>query len=299
MSTILITGGSGLIGSALTAHLRQGGHEVRWLGRAVAGSDGVAGFAWHPRLGAPDEAVRDVEHVVHLAGAPIADKRWSKDRVRELTTSRTAGPEALWQAAQRTGWRPRSFVSASGSGWYGAGRWNTPLAEEAPSGKDVIAGITTAWEAAADRWSPHARVVKLRTPIVLARTGGALPRLVRLARLGLAATLGDGRQVMTWVHLNDLVSAYSAALFNTDLRGAYNVAAPEQPDSRTFIRTLTHVLHRPFVMPAVPGIALRVALGGIADVLLGGGPMRTERLEATGWRCAHPGLEAALRDLLR
>lgn len=299
MSTILITGGSGLIGSALTAHLRQGGHEVRWIGRAARRSNGVSCFAWHPQLGAPDEAVRDVEHVVHLAGAPIADERWSKDRVRELTTSRTDGPQALWQAAQRTGWRPRSFVSASGSGWYGAGRWNTPLAEEAPPGHDVIANITTAWEDAADRWSTHARVVKLRTPVVLARTGGALPRLARLARLGLAAPLGDGRQVMTWVHLNDLVSAYSAALFNTDLRGAYNVAASEQPDNRSFMRTLAHALHRPFVMPAVPGFALRLVLGDMADVLLGGGPLRTERLGSTGWRCTHPTLEAALHDLLR
>lgn len=299
MGTILITGGSGLIGSALTAHLRQGGHEVRWIGRTATGSDGVAGFAWHPGLGAPDEAVRDVDHVVHLAGAPIADKRWSNERVRELTTSRTAGPEALWQAARRTGWRPRSFISASGTGWYGAGRWSDPLDERAPPGHDAIAGITTAWEEAADRWAPHARVVKLRTPMVLARTGGALPRLARLARFGLASPLGDGRQVMTWVHLDDLVSAYSGALFNEDRQGAYNVAAAEQPDNRTFMRTLARVLHRPFVMPAVPGIALRAALGGIADVLLGGGPLRTERLEATGWRCAHPGLEAALRDLLR
>lgn len=298
MSTILITGGSGLIGTALTDHLLREGHVVRWIGRRATQRPDVRSFAWHAELGAPDDAVRDVDHVVHLAGAPIADQRWSTRRVDELTRSRTAGPEALWRVAERTGWRPRTFVSASGTGWYGAGRWDAPVAEDAPPGTDTIAGITVAWEQAVDRWAAESRVVKLRTPMVLARTGGALPRLARLARLGLASPLGDGRQVMPWVHLDDLVRAYDAALFNADLHGACNVAAPEQPDNRTFMRTLARVLHRPFILPAVPGFALRIVLGGMAEVLLGGGTVSTGRLEAGGWRCAHPELEGALRDLL-
>lgn len=299
MSTILITGGSGLIGTALTDHLLREGHDVRWIGRRATQRPDVSSFAWHAELGVPDEAVRDVDQVVHLAGAPIADQRWSTRRVDELTRSRTAGPQALWRAAERTGWRPRTFVSASGTGWYGAGRWHAPAAEDAPPGTDTIAGITVAWERTVDHWAAHSRVVKLRTPMALARTGGALPRLARLARLGLASPLGDGRQVMTWVHLDDLVRAYAAALGDGRMRGAYNVVAAEQPDNRTFMRTLAHVLHRPFILPAVPGFALRLALGGVADVLLGGGTVSAARMASTGWRCAHPELEGALRDLLR
>ncbi len=298
MGTILITGGSGLIGTALTVRLRGAGHQVRWIGRSAAHAPGVRTFAWSSRSGAPDEAVQGVDHVVHLAGAPIASGRWTAGRVRELIRSRASGPQALLTAAQRTGWRPRAFISASGAGWYGCGRWTTPVTENAPHGTDTISGITTAWEQAVDEWVPMARVVKLRTPVVLAREGGALPLLARVARLGLASPLGRGDQAMPWVHLGDLVEAYMTAIMDDTMQGAYNVAAPEHTDNRSFMRTLSHTLHRPFVLPAVPAPVLRLVLGGIADTLLGGGPLDTERLRRTGWCCAHPSLAGALRDLL-
>lgn len=300
MATILITGGSGLIGRALTQALLDEGHAVRWLSRGPAQRPDVPAFTWDIAQGTVDPRALDgVAHIVHLSGAGIADRRWTAARKRELHASRVDAAHLLRQAATAGGADIRTFVSATGIGYYGAVTSDHVFTESDPPGTDFIAQLCAAWEQAADAWMPMCRVVKLRTPMVLSGEGGALPRLAAPVRWGAGAALGSGKQWVPWVHLDDLVRAYVQALTDTALHGAYNVAAPEAVDNRTLMRTIAQVLHRPFFLPAVPGVVLRAALGELSAVLLRGSRVSAQRLLDSGFRFRHPDLRPALAGLLQ
>lgn len=300
MATILITGGSGLIGRALTRALVAEGHAVRWLGRGHGRRTDIPAFTWDIAEGTMDPRALDgVEHIVHLSGAGIADRRWTTARKGELHASRVDAAHLLRQAVVAGGAGIRTFVSAAGIGYYGAVTTDHVFTESDPPGTDFIAQLSTAWEQAADAWTPLCRVVKLRTPMVLSGEGGALPRLAAPVRWGAGAALGRGKQWVPWVHLDDLVQAYVQALTATAMHGAYNVAAPEAIDNRTLMRTIAQVLHRPFFLPAVPGMLLRAALGELSDVLLHGSRTSAQRLLDSGFRFRHPDLRAALAELLQ
>jgi uncharacterized protein (TIGR01777 family) len=299
MATILITGGSGLIGTALTTALVNDGHTVRHLGRGGKGTGTVQRYTWDIRRGTMDvAALEGVDHIIHLAGAGIADKRWTPARVKELIDSRAESARLLLRMAQREGSRPTSFISAAGINYYGAVTTGHTYTEQDPPGTDTIARISVAWEAAVDEWSAFCRVMKLRTPIVLSPTGGALAKLALPVRWGAGAPLGTGRQWMPWVHLNDLVNAYRYALATPSMQGAYNVCAAEQVDNRTFTRTLATVLGRPLFLPAVPAFALRLALGDLSSILLEGSAASSQRLRDTGFVYRYERLEDALKELV-
>lgn len=296
-ATILITGGSGMIGRRLTAVLRADGHEVRHLSRDP-GNDPFA-FRWDVDAGYVEPAaLTRVDHIVHLAGAGIADERWTRNRVRELMDSRARSIRLLHQAVAGQGARPRTLVSAAGVGYYGAVTSDHVYTENDPAGNDTIARISDAWEAAVDTWRDTCRVVKLRTPIVLANAG-ALPRLATLVRWGLGAPLGTGRQWIPWVHLEDLVAIYLHALNNAHMHGAYNVTADHAVTNAELMRTLALELDRPYFIPRVPGFILRMALGERAVILLEGSRTSNARLLGTGFRFAFPDLHGALADLLQ
>ena len=298
MATILITGGSGLIGQRLTGRLLATGHDVRWLSRKLGGRKDVRTFLWDVAANTMDEgALRGVDHIVHLAGAPIVDRRWSMTRVKELIASRADSARLLLRIAQGTGHVPKSFISAAGIGYYGAITTDRIFSEQDPPANDTIARISAAWEEGVDAWRPVTRVVKLRTPIVLAREGGALKPLSLLTRWGLASPLGSGKQWVPWVHIDDLVRVYERALSDEHMAGAYNVAADEQPDQRTFMRTLAQVMGKPFFLPAVPTFVMWLILGERAGLLLEGSRVSNGRLQAKGTQCIHTTLEGALRNL--
>lgn len=299
MDTVLITGGSGLVGRALTRALQAEGHAVRWLGRGGEQAPGVEAFRWDITTGAVDELALDgVDHVVHLSGAGIADKRWSEARKQELYDSRVKAANILRHAASKAGARVRTFVSASAVGLYGAVTSAHVHDEDDPPGSDFIAGLTMAWEAAADAWMPMCRVVKVRTATVLAGAGGALPRLATPVRWGLGASLGRGDQWMPWVHLDDLVRVYLRMITDPALHGAYHVAAPQHITNRELMRTVAEVLRKPFFLPSVPALALRIALGEMSAVLLEGSRISSAKLEATGFAFKHPRLREAVEASL-
>lgn len=298
MATILITGASGLIGNALSGALEGQGHRVHKLGR---GSSNPAQntFQWDLANGTLDErCLEGVSHVVHLAGAGIADKRWTRARLNELIDSRASSARLLHSAVERSGQRIDAFVSAAGINYYGAVTTNKVFTESDPPGSDTIAHISVEWEKAVDEWEAHTRVVKLRTPMVLAREGGALKKLALPVRWGAGAALGSGKQWVPWVHLEDLVRIYLAALFNERFIGAYNVNTGNDVTNDTLMRTLAQVLHRPYFLPKVPGFMLRLALGELADILLAGSRASNERLLTLGFTFEHRELKSALHDLL-
>jgi len=299
MANILITGGSGLVGGALTPALQREGHSVRWLSRTAGTTKGVRRHAWDIARGSIDpEALAGVDHIIHLSGAGIADKRWTEQRMYELYRSRGGAARLLLKKAQEHGIRPKSFISASGIGYYGAVTTDHVFVENDAPGTDAIGKLTKDWEDAADEWASLCRVVKLRTPMVLARDGGALKRLSAPFRFGLGAALGTGRQWMPWVHLDDLIATYTHAVADARMNGAYSVVADEQPHNADFMRAVARALHRPFFLPNVPALALRLALGELSVILLEGSRASGERLAGTSIRFSHNTLASALRQTL-
>ncbi len=300
MTTVLITGGSGLVGNHLTQLLLKEGHTVRHLSRSAKPDAPVPTFTWDIAKGTVDpRALEQVDHIVHLSGAGIADKPWTPERMRELYSSRSGAADVLRKAVADSGAFPRSFISASGINYYGAVTTDHIFTEYDPPANDTIGKLTQAWEAAADAWSPRCRVVKLRTAIVLAREGGALPKLAAPARWGLASPLGSGRQWMPWVHIEDLAHAYLHVIQHTDMQGAYNIAAPQAVQNHDFMHEVARALHRPFFLPAVPRFMLRILLGEISVILLEGSRASNDQLMKTGFEFRHSNLSSSLSGLLQ
>lgn len=300
MPTILITGGSGLIGSALTKALIARGHSVRHLSRTPGKRNGVEAFAWNvPQRTIDASSLEGVDHIVHLAGENIIAKRWTPERLRICEESRTESARLVLRTAREVGMRPQSFVSASGVGYYGAITSDRIFTEEDPNATDTIGKLTRAWEDAVDEWGSVCRVVKLRTPIVLAGDGGALPRFMKLARWSVLAPLASGRQWMPWVHIDDLVQAYVCSIADGRWHGAYNICPPDHRTNKDMMRHIAKAVGRPLFPIAVPGFALRIALGEMSDLLTEGARVESRRLEQVGFRFSHGDLGPALRDLVR
>lgn len=271
---------------------------MRHLSRNLGKPGGADTFRWDvSRAWVDPAALVGVDHIVHLAGAGIADKRWTDVRVRELIDSRAGAARLLLRVAREQDHFPKSFVSAAGIGYYGAVTSEQVFAEDDPPGKDTIARISREWEAGVDEWNAFCRVVKLRTAVVLARQG-PLARLAAPVRWGLATALGSGAQWMPWVHIDDLVRVYQQAIANDGMHGAYNVNADEQPTNTEFMRAIAKALGRPFFLPAAPRFALKLVLGEMANVVLEGSRASNEKLINTGFTFRYNTLEEALTDLL-
>ena len=296
---ILLTGGTGLIGQALCQHWQRQGHEL-WVWsrdphkvhRLCSGARSVQ------RLGDLDPA-QPFDAVVNLAGAPIADRPWTAARRALLWRSRVELTRQLvdWIGQQPTA--PRVLLSASAVGWYGD-QGDTLLTEASPpGGTDFGSTLCMAWEQEAERASTHGvRVACLRIAPVLAAQGGMLARLLLPFRLGLGGRLGSGQQWMPWIHLDDLVGLFDHLLRSNDAQGAFNACAPEAVRNSDFTRALGQVLHRPTLLPA-PAWALRLALGEMSVLLLGGQHLQPQRTQASGFRWRYPRLESALAALLK
>ena len=259
---IAITGSSGLIGTALVGHLKAEGHTVqRLVRRAPVGSDEVT---WDPQTGYVDlAALAGVHGVIHLAGAPVADKRWTRKYKAEILNSRLLGTTTIARAVAEL--KPDVFISASAVGWYGE-CGSRPVVEKDRVGDDFLAAICREWEAAADLAS-DVRTIKLRTGLVLDPTGGALGKMLPLFRLGFGGKLGKGKQWWSWITLHDVVRAIDFALVEK-ISGSVNLTSPNPVTNQEFTSALARALHRPALFPA-PAIALKIALGGFSSEVLG------------------------------
>jgi uncharacterized protein len=297
---VLVSGSGGLIGSALVRRLRSEGHDVVRLVRP--GPAGAADTAtWDPAAGRLDPAVLEgADGVVHLAGAGIGDRRWSESYKAELIASRVQGTTAIARAIAEGAGRP-VLVSASAVGYYGTGRGDDVLTEGDGPGQDFLGRLCVDWEGAtAAAEQSGARVVHIRTGLVLSAAGGVLGRLLPLFRLGLGGKLGSGRQYQSWITRQDEVSAVVAALTDHSLSGAVNLTAPQPVTNSELTSAIASALHRPSLL-AVPAPALRLALGReMADeTVLAGQRVVPARLQSSGFHFAHPHLDVALRAALQ
>lgn len=303
---VLLSGSTGLLGSALLDGLRRQEYHFARLVRpstrnpttGPAGAPESPVIAWDPLAGTLDEAAGGSDAVIHLAGAPIGDGRWTASRKQILRDSRVAATRHLVDSLARLAKPPQVFIAASAIGFYGD-RGDEMLTETSAPGHDFLADLCRSWEAESARAASFgARVVILRFGIILAKQGGALPRMTLPFKLGAGGRLGSGRQWMSWVALEDAVGAVGHALANGSLSGAVNVVSPNPVRNVEFTAALGRVLHRPALFPA-PGFALRLALGEMADgLLLSSQRVMPEKLRAISYPFAYQQLESALRSVL-
>jgi uncharacterized protein len=296
---VLVTGSSGLIGSALRERLAAGGHTVVRLVRTRE-QTGEDAFLWDPVRGTLDEAALDrVEAVVHLAGETIAG-RWTQAKKKRIRDSRISSTRLLCDAIAGIDSPPNVFICASAVGYYGD-RGDEELTEESSQGEGFLADVVLEWESATEPAKRSgARVVHVRSGQVLSRQGGVLAQLLPPFRFGLGGPLGNGRHYMSWVSIGDEVGAIVHALVTEELAGPINVVAPLPVTNREFAKTLGRVLRRPAVL-RTPLAPLRIVFGRefVEEVLLASARVVPSRLLATGYRFEHPELEPALTDLLR
>lgn len=295
-SLVLVTGATGLIGSALVNALRREGRVVRTLSRAPAGDHA---FAWNPERGSIDDrALEGVDAIVHLAGASIAAGRWTAARRRTIRDSRVKGTALLCEAMTMSRHPPKVFVSASAVGFYGDRR-DEPVDESSPPGTGFLAEVCIAWEAAAERArAAGIRVAHPRIGLVAAGQGGAVTKMLLPFRLGLGGRVGSGRQWMSWIHIDDLVAVVCRLMDDTTAIGPVNAVTPNPVRNSAFAAALGRILRRPAVMP-LPSTAVRLLLGDMGrELLLQGARVLPRRLESMGFAWRYPLLDAALHAAL-
>jgi uncharacterized protein len=294
MQRVVVTGSSGLIGSAVATSLVRSGLEVTRLVRRPPRT--AAEVSWDPL--APDggispDALRSADAVIHLAGAGVADGRWTEARKAQIRDSRVQGTQALVSVLGAMDNPPGVLLSGSAIGWYGDtdGR---EVDESAPAGSGFLADVVREWEAATEPAAKAGiRVVNLRTGLVLSRRGGILARLVPLFRLGLGARLGPGTQYLSWITLTDEVGAIRFLLDRSEESGPVNLTAPQPVTNAAFTAALGTALHRPAVL-RVPAVALRTGLGEVSSELLGSARVLPRRLEQAGFSFRHPEISGGM-----
>ncbi|CAD0261209.1 TIGR01777 family protein [Pseudomonas veronii] len=293
---ILLTGGTGLIGRQLCQHWLAQGHRLTvWSRRpeqvARLCGDAVRGVA------SLQEVIGPVDAVINLAGAPIADRPWTHKRKALLWSSRISLTETLLVWLEGLAEKPAVLISGSAVGWYGDGGERELTEASGPVQDDFPSQLCVAWEETAQRAEALGiRVVLVRTGLVLAAEGGFLSRLLLPFKLALGGPIGSGRQWMPWVHIHDQIALIDFLLHQRDARGPYNACAPHPVRNREFAKTLGQVLHRPAFMP-MPAFVLKVGLGELSGLLLGGQKALPERLLAAGFTFQFTELKAALDDL--
>jgi uncharacterized protein (TIGR01777 family) len=305
---ITVTGATGLIGSKLVTALRARGDDVTVLSRdadrarkaladQVAGPGGFDAVAWDPMAGpAPASALAGRDAVVHLAGEPVA-QRWSSGAKERIRASRETGTRNLVAGLRAVDDRPGVLVSSSAVGYYGP-RGNEVLTESTPPGTDFLASVCVAWEREAAAASEiGVRVVLIRTGVVLDANGGALEKMLPPFKLGVGGPVAGGKQYMPWIHVDDLVGIYLAALDGPDWSGPVNAAAPTPVTNKEFSRALGRVLRRPAFAP-VPALAIKALYGEMSEIVTKGQRVVPERALELGYTFAQPALEPALRDAL-
>lgn len=295
---ILISGSSGLIGSALVSSLTSGGHVVRRLVRLAVQAGGNKIF-WDPEAGRLERsAVEGCDAVVHLAGESIAAGRWTARQKARILDSRVKGTRLLSETVAGCAKPPRAVVSSSAIGYYGD-RGDETLNEGSAPGTDFLANVCREWEVATEPARRGGiRVVNLRTGLVLSASGGALAKMLTPFRMGVGGVIGSGRQYMSWIALDDVVGAIEHALHVDTLEGPVNAVAPQPVTNREFTKTLGRVLSRPTLIP-MPAFAARLALGEMADaLLLASQRVEPARLLVSGYNFRYSEFEDALRHVL-
>ncbi|MFZ5551929.1 MAG: TIGR01777 family oxidoreductase [Bacteroidota bacterium] len=295
---ILITGGSGLVGTHLTKLLLNEGYEVVHVSRVKNSKCGVKVFEWNVSKNYLEKgALENVQHIIHLAGEPIVAKKWTEEQKAKIIKSRSATPAFLLKKIKEENIPLKTFVSASGINYYGTETSEHIFTEADPPGKGFVSDCTVEWENAADLFQSVCRVVKFRISMVLDKNEGALPQLASPVQLCFGAALGSGKQYVPWIHIYDLCNLFLFALKNEKINGAYNAVAPEHVNNKTFTKTLALILKKPLWLPNIPQFILKIILGNRSELVLKGSRASCEKIMKEGFEFRFGELEKALGNL--
>lgn len=297
---VLITGGSGLIGGHLSQLLAGQGYQVAWLSRGGPAGNPYQTFRWDVDKREIDEAaLENLFAVVHLAGTGVADKRWTAERKREILESRTASTSLLVEKLSGLAEKPEVFVGASAIGYYGADTGDEWVYEASAPGSDFLATVVREWEAASSGIdSLGIRRVLVRVGVVLSDKGGALPEILAPLKWGFGAPLGTGRQWMSWIHIHDICRLMVEAIQNGEYKGVYNGVAPHPATNGEITKAAAKVLSKPLWLPPVPAFALKLLLGEMAQIVLGGNKVSSARASSQGFKFEFTQLDDTLKQLL-
>lgn len=295
---ILITGPSGLIGTRLTELLLQKGYQVWHLSRTK--KKGIPSFTWDVEKGIMDtKALEGVDAIVHLAGAGVADKRWTESRKKEILESRTKSSVLLYKTLAGANHSVKSVISASAIGYYGFGFGEEVFKEDSRSGNDYLAQVTKQWEESVDTISSlNLRVVKLRIGIVLSNKGGALVEMARPIRWGIGAALGNGKQYLSWIHLDDVCAMFIKAVEDETMQGAYNAVSGDWVTNKALTQRIAKVLKKPLLLPNVPAFVMKILIGEMAVIVINGSKISADKIKETGFAFRYSNLEKALESLM-
>ena len=296
---ILITGGSGLVGSRLTELLMQQGVQVIHVGRSKSIGE-VPSFIWNVETQRMDPAsLTGVSSIVHLAGAGVADKRWTPSRKKEILASRINSTKLLFETLKKENHQVKTVVAASAIGYYGFGLKDEIFVEESRPGSDFLASVTEQWESEVNKISSLGiRIVKLRIGIVLSEKGGALAEMTKPIRYGLGSPLGSGKQYLSWIHIDDLCDMFIKAIDNEKMIGAYNAVGAGWITNKEMTKAIAQVLNKPLLFPSVPGFILKIILGEMADMVLNGNKVSSKKIQQAGFTFNYTSLKDALTNLL-
>ncbi|PSL04371.1 TIGR01777 family oxidoreductase [Cecembia rubra] len=295
MKNILITGGSGLLGKKITQLLERKGYTVAWLSRSPK-QNSQKSFLWDVSKQEIDpEAILWADAVIHLAGEGVADKRWTAARKKAILESRTQSTSLLFQAMEKSEKKPAAFVSASAIGFYGFNTGDETLDENCPAGTDFLAHVVLAWENEVKMVEKLGiRTVLLRIGIVLDNKGGAL---VEMLKPPVAAPLGNGNQWMSWIAIDDLARIFLFSLENEQVKGIYNAVGPKPATNTELTQKAAKKVGKPFVGIGVPGFALKLVLGEMAQMVLGGNKVSSQKIREAGFEFRYPSLDEALEKI--
>lgn len=295
MKNILITGGSGLVGSKITQLLERKGFAVAWLSRNPDKSSQKT-FCWDMDKQEIDpEAIHWADGIIHLAGVGVADKRWTDSRKKAILESRTGSTSLLFRAMENSKKKPSVFVSASAVGFYGFNTADEIMNENSPAGKDFLAQVVIAWENEVQKIEQLGiRTVILRIGIVLDNKGGAL---VEMLKPPIAAPLGNGKQWMSWIGIDDLARMFLFVLEKGEVKGIYNAVGPKPASNQELTQKAAKKVGKPFIGLGVPSFALKLVLGEMAQMVLGGNKVSAKKIRDAGFEFRYPSLEEALEKI--
>lgn len=294
---ILITGGSGLVGMRLSEILIDLGYEVAHLSRSPEKVSSYKTFKWDISQGYIDEnAITYADYIINLAGASVADEKWTEERKKIIMNSRVKSTELLYDYLSRTSHHVKGFLSASAIGIYG-NSGDQLVSEESVYGDDFLAEVCKAWESTT--WKMHnlsLRTVIFRLGIVLSNKGGALPQIAKPVKMMAGAPLGSGKQYMSWIHIDDVCRLFIRAIEDVQFEGVYNAVAPHPVTNAEFTKVLAHAMHKPLVLPKVPAFAINLVMGEMSEVVLSSQRVSANKVLQTGFTFEYNYLEEALES---
>ena len=301
MLTILISGGTGLVGKHLSVKLKERGYRVAVLSRTSKKGIDIPAFAWDIEKKQIDkEAIETADCIIHLAGAAITEKRWTAKRKQLIIDSRVKSGQLIFDKVKENKNKLKVFISASAIGYYGAITTEKVFVETDPPANDFLGEACKEWERSADRFGELGiKTVKIRTGIVLSKQGGALEKMITTVKMGIGSPLGNGKQYMPWIHIDDLCGIYIKAIEDTQMNGVYNAVAPDHKTNMDYVKILARKLEKPLWLPNVPSIAIKIIFGSMSEIILKGSRVSSEKIRAAGYNFFFPDLESALTDLLK